>query len=273
MDFNGISFEDRHLFDGFEYLCSDYIFSYIYMYSDLYKLKLYHDDRTVIISQSVNSPVFYVPLGDTEYGVKLVVDYCKALGLAPIFVKVTEKYFELFDEFKFKLKEDRNSFDYVFKNSDLASYKGKKYRKQRNNLSNYLRTVRATYTDDIYNHIDECKAFTYKFYNNRKEIYNPTIKILGRAVDLGCRGGIVWDGPSIQGYCIYESISKDTALSHVELTDNTERGVHSFMIKNVSSDIDEDYINKEDDMGLPGLRRFKESYSPCFMIKKYIASK
>ena len=60
-------------------------------------------------------------------------------------------------------------------------------------------------------------------------------------------------------------------MSHVELNDNSHRGIHAYMISEMSKSIDEKYINKEDDMGLVGLRRFKESYHPSCMLKKYKA--
>ena len=32
------------------------------------------------------------------------------------------------------------------------------------------------------------------------------------------------------------------------------------------------YVNREEDMGLPGMRKAKESYRPVFMVKKYVAT-
>jgi hypothetical protein len=66
-------------------------------------------------------------------------------------------------------------------------------------------------------------------------------------------------------------VSDNTVISHIELTNNEHRGTHAFLIKEMSGRINEEYVNKEDDMGLSGLRRFKETYNPCTMIKKYIA--
>ena len=33
-----------------------------------------------------------------------------------------------------------------------------------------------------------------------------------------------------------------------------------------------EFVNREEDMGLEGLRRAKESYKPVFMVKKYVAT-
>ena len=75
--FKDIALEDKSLFNEFEFICSDYVFSYIYMFADLYKLRIYHDDRTLIIYSLINKPLFYMPLGDIEYGIELILSYCK----------------------------------------------------------------------------------------------------------------------------------------------------------------------------------------------------
>ena len=75
----------------------------------------------------------------------------------------------------------------------------------------------------------------------------------------------------MQGFCIYENVSPDTILSHIELTNNEYRGAHAYMINEMSKRLDVEYINKEDDVGLQGLRRFKESFNPCSMFKKHTA--
>lgn len=266
-----ITLDDKNLLDKFEYISSDYRFSYLYMYSENYKYKIADDDNSVFIYSGTCNPSFYMPLGDTERGIEKVMDYCRQNNIKPVFSKITKKYTELFRCLGFKVEEDRNSFDYIFRNSCLAAYKGKQYRKQRNNLSSLLRSCTPEYSTDLKSHIDECRAFAM-FHYGSDEILKPTMRIMDILEYTGCDGGIVTCDGSIESFCIYEKISADTVISHVELTNNAIRGVHAFMIKEMSGKINEEYINKEDDIGIPGLRRFKMSYNPCSMIEKYTAS-
>jgi hypothetical protein len=240
------------------------------MFSELYKLRIAEDEKTVIIHSGINKPSFYMPLGDTEQGINKVVDYCIQNKIKPVFTKIPESHVGLFESLKFKVKEDRNSFDYIFKNPDLAAYEGKDFRKQRNNLSSFYKECSPVYNEDIYNHIDACKSFTRDHYTEF-DILNPTMRILDNIEHFNFLGGIVTCEDQIQAFCIYEKISDKVVLSHIELTNNAHRGAHAFLIKEMSSRIGEEYINKEDDMGLSGLRRFKESYNPCAMLKKYTA--
>lgn len=270
MDFRNITMVDKKLFEGLEYMCSDYLFSYLFMYSEIYKLQIAENDNSIIIKSCDVKPFFYMPLGDVNHGIESILEYCRENKIKPIISKIPSSHLGYFDTSKFKVKEDRNSFDYIFRNSDLEAYEGKDFRKQRNNLSNYLKTFEARYTEDVLDHFVECKAFTLDHFTDA-DIYNPTLRMLENMKDFGCRGGIVWNGNTIQGFCIYEKVSPNTALSHVELTDNSHRGIHAYMINEMSKRIEDEFINKEDDMGLEGLRKFKESYNPCTMLKKYTA--
>lgn len=241
------------------------------MYADSYQIKISDDDNSVFIYSGTCNPSFYMPLGDTERGIKKVIEFCNQNNIKPVFSKIAKKYTELFRYMGFKVEEDRNSFDYIFRNTDLTLFKGKEYRKQRNNLSNLLRSCTPEYITDLKGHMDECRSFAASHYLS-EEILKPTMRIMDIFEYADCKGGIVKCNDSIESFCIYEKVSPDTVISHVELTNNALRGVHAFMIKEMSGNIDEEFINKEDDMGIPGLRRFKVSYNPCSMIEKYKAS-
>lgn len=268
MNFREVLISDKKIFDSFDYICSDYVFSYVYMYSSSYKLTIWDDDKTVVIRSGHRKPVFYMPLGDLEHGVKIILEYCSKKNIKPVFSKIPESHVDLFREFKFDLYEDRNSFDYIYRTSDLVKLEGKEYRKQRNNLFSYLRTYTPLFTTDIGDHIEECRKFTLDNFN-RADIVNPTLRILEAFNNFDFQGGIVWNGSEMQAFCIYEKVDDSTSLAHVELTNNEHRGVHAYMITEISKVIDQEYINKEDDVGLAGLRRFKETFNPCHMLKKY----
>lgn len=270
LELKEISLKDKELFKDIEYISSDYVFSNIYMYSELYKLKIYDDDKTIILRSSAGRPSFFMPMGDTEYGIKLVFEYCRKHRLKANFTKIPSSRLGIFKDMNYKIKEERNSFDYIYLNSDLAAYEGPEFKKQRNNISNYLKTNNPTYSNDIADNIEKCREFTIKHYADT-EVVQPTLKILDCINTFNLKGGIVWNGSEMQGYCIYEKISHNTALSHVELVDNSHRGVHAYMINEMSKNMDVEFINKEDDMGLPGLRRFKENYNPSTLLVKYSA--
>lgn len=270
MIFRDITLSDMAAFKGYEGICSDYVFSGLYMYKDLFKLKISDIDGTIIIRSDNGAPSFYMPLGDIEKGIKAVVEYCRDNGINPVFTKIPGDYLPVFNDFGFRIEEDRDSFDYIYRNTDFLEFKGKHFRNQRNNLYSYLRNNDPVFTEDIKAYVEKCKAFTEKHINSAN-VLDPTLKMLDNIDVFNLKGGVVLNGEEVSAFCLYESLTEDTVVSHVELTDNSHRGLHAFMIKELAKAIGDKYVNKEDDMGLLGLRRFKEGYNPCNMLKKYKA--
>ena len=270
MDFRKITLADKHIFGKYGYICSDYLFSYLYMYNELYKLKMAENNGTVIIRSDMGPACFYMPLGDLEQGIAAVLEYCGKMDTSPVFSKIPQEYTEAFKDFGFVLEEDRDSFDYIFRKSDFIEYEGKKFRNQRNNFSSYVRAALPEFDERIELYIDECKAFTLKYHNTEDKL-EPTHKMLDSIAQFNLKGGVVLENDEVAAFCLYEKVSGDMVQSHVELTNNSHRGVHAYLVSELAKRMDEEYINKEDDMGLPGLRRFKEKYNPCAMLKKYKA--
>ena len=94
---------------------------------------------------------------------------------------------------------------------------------------------------------------------------NPTTRFKG--------GAILIDG-KVAAFTFGEKLNSDTAVIHVEKADKNFRGIYaainqSFVEHEWSEMI---YINREEDMGVDGLRRAKESYHPIKMIEKFNAT-
>lgn len=270
MIFREIALDDRLMLEDYGSICSDYVFTYLFMYKDIYKLKIAESDGAIVIRSDAEETVFYMPLGDAVQGIRAVDDHCRSDGKKPVFCKIPEDYTGIFEEMGYRLAEDRNSFDYIYRNSDFVHYEGKSFRKQRNNLYSYLKSFTPEFSGDIKSYIGQCKEFTLK-YHKQPYIAGPTVRMLDNIDSFGLKGGVVLSEGEVAAFCLYEKISEDMLLSHVELTDNSHRGIHAYLVNELAKRIKESYINKEDDMGLPGLRRFKESFRPDHMLKKYKA--
>ncbi|HQA66669.1 MAG TPA: phosphatidylglycerol lysyltransferase domain-containing protein, partial [Bacillota bacterium] len=189
MDFREITLDDKHIFGKFGYICSDYQFSYLYMYNNLYKLKIAESNGAVIIRSDMDSACFYMPLGDTAQGIEAVLKYCSKMGTSPVFSKIPQEHTGVFKDFGFVLEEDRDSFDYIFRKSDFIGYEGKNFRNQRNNYSSYLRALLPEFDERIELYIDKCKAFTLKYHNTEDKL-EPTYKMLDSIAQFNLKGGV-----------------------------------------------------------------------------------
>jgi hypothetical protein len=76
----------------------------------------------------------------------------------------------------------------------------------------------------------------------------------------------------IEGFTLGEPLNEDTALIHVEKGNPLIRGIYvalcSQFCRRYYSHLT--YINREQDLGLPGLRFSKESLKPDHMVQKFV---
>ena len=88
--------------------------------------------------------------------------------------------------------------------------------------------------------------------------------------ELGLCGGMIKSDGRIIALSIGEKLNSDTFCTHIEKADTSYPGIYP-LINNrftAASAADFRYINREEDMGIEGLRKAKRSYNPVFMIEK-----
>ena len=90
---------------------------------------------------------------------------------------------------------------------------------------------------------------------------------------LELKGGVILVEGKVVAFSIGERLNEDTALIHFEKADTDYRGAYPIInqefVKHAWSDVT--YINREDDMGIEGLRKAKLSYQPDMMVEMYSA--
>jgi hypothetical protein len=92
--------------------------------------------------------------------------------------------------------------------------------------------------------------------------------------ELDYRGGAIQIDSAIEAFSLGESLNADTAVIHFEKANPEIPGLYNainqLFCSNEWSNIT--YINREQDLGVEGLRKAKESYNPHHMISKYTIS-
>ena len=91
---------------------------------------------------------------------------------------------------------------------------------------------------------------------------------------LGYIGGGIRVGGRLVAFSFGEALGADTAVIHFEHVDPNCEGAFAIINQQFLEHEWQDYtyVNREEDMGIPGMRKAKESYHPAFMIKKYVAT-
>ena len=183
---------------------------------------------------------------------------------------------------QFTFTEDRDYADYIYLRSDLSTLKGKKFQAKRNHINRF----RNTYPDYEYapiipDHIRECldlEAEWCKVNNcDQQEGTGNERRALVYALHnfevLGLTGGILRVNGKIVAFTFGMPINHETFGVHVEKADTTIDGAYAMINYEFANRIPEQYIyiNREEDLGIEGLRKAKLSYQPVTILEKYMA--
>lgn len=188
---------------------------------------------------------------------------------------------ETFMPGKFQFTADRDYADYLYLRTDLATLSGKKLQAKRNHVNKFKRTYNYEYTPITPDHIQEClelEAIWCKANNcDQHEGTGNERRALAYALhhfdELGLMGGILHVDGKIVAFTFGMPINQDTFGVHVEKADTSIDGAYAMINHEFAKHIPEQYIyiNREEDLGIEGLRKAKLSYQPVIILDKYMA--
>ena len=100
-------------------------------------------------------------------------------------------------------------------------------------------------------------------------------EILEHLDDLNLLGLAIRVGGRIEGFTLGEVVKPDTAQVHLEKANPAIRGIFVALVSHFCRALPQamTYVNREQDLGLPGLRQSKESLKPDHMIRKFILNR
>lgn len=243
------------------------------------------DGHLFVKSEKTGKNVFRLPFGDDlKAGIEMIREYSGAEY--PEFwvqdgARLSE-FKELFGE-HYTFTEERDAFDYVYNRTDLAALSGKKYHGKRNHISAFSKQYDWHYCPLTAENADDIRRCAKEWYlgnEARADKYllcekNGVEIMLQNAAALKIRGGIIYVGEKAVAFTLGSAVNSDVFDIHIEksLADYAE----GYTVINREFAANElanyRYINREDDMGLDGLRQAKLSYHPAVMVKKYSAVK
>lgn len=177
----------------------------------------------------------------------------------------------------FLIHEDRAWMDYVYSTERMVNLSGKKLAKKKNLISQFKRAYPGYQVKPIgKHHLDEIVIFTEKWRRERdvEGIYLHTESIaiqntLEMWDDLPVEGIIICLDAQIVAYSIFSPQTSDMATIHFEKFDPDKKGSAQVINWETARYLQGRYqwINREQDIGLEGLRQAKLSYDPDRMIR------
>ncbi|MDR1336851.1 MAG: phosphatidylglycerol lysyltransferase domain-containing protein [Tannerella sp.] len=231
--------------------------------------------------------MFPVGSGDFRHIIALLEEDACANGHPLWILGVTPDEKNILDQkfpSEFIYLTDRDYYDYIYLRNDLQELKGKKYQAKRNHINKFCYNYRYTYLPVTPELVPRCMELECKWYrDNRTEEDAGDLEhehrsmsfALSHFTELDLTGGALCVDGEIIAFTYGSAINRYTFGVHVEKADVRYDGAFSVINREFALHLPEQflYINREEDLGIPGLRRSKLSYYPVMLLEKNTAIK
>ena len=271
-------------------MASDASFANIYLLRNKYSTKISRYKDFIIRKYSGKGArcgyTFPLGKGDVAKALAEIEKDAKECGERLQFAFVTEEQKEVLENVmpaRFCYSSDAGDSDYIYLRSELASLSGKAFHKKKNHFSKFVRT----YPDDKYYEIGACNIYDAQkvadawYYEHLQDEdasqlaeYKAIKEALENFEELGLIGGIIYVNDSPCAMTIASKINENTVDVHFEkaVGEYALNGGYAAINKLFSEKLDGvTWLNREEDIGIEGLRKAKLSYRPKIMLKKYSA--
>ena len=271
-------------------MASDASFANIYLLRNKYSTKISRYKDFIIRKYSGKGArcgyTFPLGKGDVAKALAEIEKDAKECGERLQFAFITEEQKEVLENAmpaRFCYSSDAGDSDYIYLRSELASLSGKAFHKKKNHFSKFVRT----YPDYKYYEIGACNIYDAQkvadawYYEHLQDEdasqlaeYKAIKEALENFEELGLIGGIIYVNDSPCAMTIASKINENTVDVHFEkaVGEYALNGGYAAINKLFSEKLDGvTWLNREEDIGIEGLRKAKLSYRPKIMLKKYSA--
>lgn len=285
-----VELSDKSIFDGYirKYPCeiSELTFTNIFAWRQAYQFELsVLDDFLLVISKDSDGLNIFEPIGPFAHKQDVILScFYRSKDVYQLrFIRISEPAIELFrGQETFDIEEDRDNHDYLYKRDDLAELSGVKYDGKRNLIRSFEKNYPFTFKKITKDDIPRCLSFQeswclYKDCCHIKGLESEKqacIEMLENFKNFGFSGAFIEIGSKIEALTLGEELNPETFVIHMEKANGKFVGIYQMINNLFVSSLPSQYIyvNRQQDLGVEGLRSAKESYHPCRMIKKYILS-
>ena len=308
INFKEITLQDRATITQYlrqdDFMISDISFTNLYLWRNARRIEfcILFDCLVIQTTYSGEEPFVFFPIGagDKLSCLKALQKHYASLNVPFCFHSLEKHSLEILehvfgDRVEARLNRDRS--DYVYLVQDLIHLAGRKFHKKKNHLNRFF----ETYSDFSFEMIDSKNALevlgVWESWSadlsdtSRINESNGIKDVLRNYESLNLKGGILRVGGSgdsnrysngdsnrdskgkIVAFSFGENLSHDICVIHIEKANTAYHGayqaINQQLLKHCFSDIK--YVNREEDLGIEGLRKAKLSYNPHLILEKFEA--
>lgn len=290
IDFQSLKLEDKPRFDAILQNCGvrgcEYSFVNLYLWGR--QKAAFYKDHLVLFSQFNRKSVYLFPVGEGDLApvIEAVIHDAQMRGIPCRFTGLTHddcaKLESLFPG-RFRYHIDRDAFDYVYAIEDLSELKGRRFQKKRNHLNRFRadhpHARLVPITDENTPAVQEMveRWYDLRLQENPHGDYHMERAALGKALRnrkaLGMEGLLLMEEDKLLAMAMGSRLNSDTFDIHFEKALEANDGTYAAINQGFAQYLREKHpdivwLDREDDMGLEGLRKAKMSYNPERMIEK-----
>lgn len=286
--FKELEFEDKEVFD--EHLrkdppvISELTFTNLFIWRHKYHAvwRVREGCLLILMRPEGENPFAFFPVGTGDKAEAL--DYLgselgRQFGRARICRVDEERAVRYAAPDRFTLEEDLDNSDYVYLAQDLIHLSGNKYHRKKNHLNQFLKNHEFEYLP-LNAELVECFLDMQESWCRMREcVEHPGLlsedyavhEALTRFGDLDFQGGAIVVAGKVEAFSIGEALNEDTAVIHLEKANPDIPGLYAainqLFCRHAWAHMK--YVNREQDLGVEGLRKAKESYHPHHRVRKY----
>ena len=264
----------------------EYSFNNLYMWGR--QQAAFLDGYLVVLSQYNRRCVYPFPAGhgDVKPVLDAIIADARERGIPCCISSMNQEECDLLERLypgKFRFHSDRDFYDYVYDIHDLAELRGRKFQKKRNHLHKF-QAAHPNYTaqpltDETMPAVQEMVEawFAQRLAIDPTEDFHLERRALRRAFahreEMGMEGLVLQEDGYILAFTMGSPLSHTTFDIHFEKARLDVDGAYNAINLEFARYLREKYpnlrwLNREDDMGLEGLRKAKLSYNPAFLLEK-----
>ena len=278
-----------------DYRGCDYNFTNLFVWSRAYHQEIARVDDflvTHVCGRMGCSFMFPAGGGDLASVIRKLEEEAAGRGEPLRLVCLTPRQMAELEEFfpgQFTFTADRDGYDYLYEIDRLADLGGKRLHAKRNHINRFMENNPSwTYEEITPESLGECLAMD-------KEWYRRSLAREGEAEDrdlgdegvalrqamehyqaLGLEGGLIRVYGEVVAFTMGDLLNSDTYDVHFEKAYGELQGAYAMINREFARWVrgrhpNVRYLNREDDMGVEGLRKAKESYYPDQMVEKHTA--
>lgn len=293
IEFHPVRLEDRSLIERYTMpsgICNcDLAFANMYCWQEVYHSAWAEIEGFLVIRFRIDGGErigYMQPVGEGDFGpiIPLLREDAHAHGQRLRIIGLTDEGREMIRRMhvgQFAFESDRALEDYVYNAEDLRTLPGRRYQPKRNHINRFT----AEYPDYHYevltrDRFGECMALERE-WRRAHEGHTSELCAEQRAMqrgfehfeELGLLGGCIYVGDRLVAFTFGSAVNDHTFDTHMEKADTEYDGAFTIINKLFAEHLPERFtlINREEDLGLEGLRRAKLSYHPAFLQHKFLA--